>query len=49
MFESHEELVEPGGGDSVWRYMDLARFVSLLDRSALFFTQASRMVDKWEG
>ena len=49
MFEPHEELVEPGGGDSVWRYMDLARFVSLLDRSALFFTQASRMVDKWEG
>ena len=29
--------------------MDLARFVSLLDRSALFFAQAALMVDKWEG
>lgn len=32
----------------IWRYMDLARYVMLLDRG-LFFSQASSFTDPWEG
>ncbi|GAA5229994.1 DUF2971 domain-containing protein [Arthrobacter cryoconiti] len=49
MFETGDNAAEPDHGDLVWRYMDLGRFVSLLDQSAVFFAQAARMVDKWEG
>jgi hypothetical protein len=49
MFESQKDLTEPPAEAAVWRYMDIARFVSLLDRSSLFFTRAAAMVDKWEG
>jgi hypothetical protein len=40
---------QPSDDETVWRYMDLARFISLLDSKSLFFTQASKMADKWEG
>lgn len=39
----------PSDIESVWRYMDLARFISVLEDSALWFTQARLMADKWEG
>jgi len=32
-----------------WRYMDFPRFVSMLDRRALFFARADKMADKYEG
>lgn len=32
----------------IWRYMDLARYVSLLDRG-LFFARSDRFPDPWEG
>ncbi|GJL73720.1 MAG: DUF2971 domain-containing protein [Nitrosomonas sp.] len=33
----------------VWRYMDLSKFVAMLQSSALFFSCADRMGDKLEG
>lgn len=33
---------------AIWRYMDLARYVSLLDRG-LFFAGANNFTDVWEG
>ncbi len=33
----------------IWRYMDFTKFVSLLDKSALFFTRADRLGDPFEG
>jgi len=35
--------------EKIWRYMSLAKFVSLLSRSALWFTRADTFEDKWEG
>jgi hypothetical protein len=32
----------------IWRYMDLARYVSLLDRG-IFFARPDRFTDPWEG
>jgi hypothetical protein len=33
----------------IWRYMDFPRFVSMLDREALFFVKASKFRDLYEG
>lgn len=40
---------QPGEDDALWRYMDLARFLSLLEDEALYFARADQMSDKWEG
>lgn len=33
----------------IWRYLDFTNFVSLLDKGALFFVRADRLLDKFEG
>jgi hypothetical protein len=33
----------------IWRYMDFPRFVSMLDRKALFFVKARKFRDPYEG
>lgn len=40
---------QPAPGEHVWRYMDLARYLSLLDNEALHFARADQMADRWEG
>jgi hypothetical protein len=42
IFEKHENA-------KIWRYIDFTKFVSLLDKSALFFTRADRLGDPFEG
>ncbi|MBV1778727.1 DUF2971 domain-containing protein [Paeniglutamicibacter sp. ABSL32-1] len=52
MFEitRHESFEnQPEGQDVLWRYMDIARFISLLEDEAIFFARADQMADKWEG
>jgi hypothetical protein len=36
---------EPSPLDSLWRYLDLAKYISILDQSALYFCRADRFVD----
>lgn len=33
----------------VWRYLDFTKFVSLLDKEALFFVRSDKLADKFEG
>lgn len=33
----------------IWRYLDFAKFISILDRKALFFGRADRLSDQFEG
>jgi hypothetical protein len=40
---------KPGDDDVLWRYMDLARFLSLLEDEAIYFARADQMSDRWEG
>ncbi len=41
---------DPPPMDAVlWRYLDFTKFVSLLDKSALFFTRADKLGDPFEG
>ena len=40
---------EPESTATLWRYMSFAKFCSLLDRKALFFSLISDMEDRYEG
>lgn len=49
MYEAHPAFESPPPEAEVWRYMDFTKFVSLLDRGALFFARADRLGDPFEG
>lgn len=42
-----DKRVEPS--TTLWRYMDLSKFLQLLDGSALFFSRADKFADPFEG
>lgn len=42
-------MSEIGADVQIWRYMDMPKFLSMLDRKALFFCRADRLGDKLEG
>ena len=39
----------PGFNSVIWRYMDFAQLISLLDKEALFFCRADKLGDPFEG
>ena len=45
----HPDLVLPEDDSVVWRYMELWKFQSMLQRSSIFFSRADRQTDKLEG
>lgn len=49
MYEEHPSFNPPPDNAVLWRYMDFTKFVSLLDKSALFFVRADRLRDPFEG
>ena len=42
-------MYEPNPEDMLWRYLDFTKFVSMLDKAALFLPNADGFTDKWEG
>src|SRR6266702_3780894 len=48
-YQEHPAFNTPSGDTVLWRYMDFARFVSLLERRALFFSAAAHLSDPFEG
>ena len=50
MFEEHPTFVAPENHrGKIWRYMDFTKFVSLLDKQALFFARLDKLDDPFEG
>lgn len=49
MYELHPAFITPLPDAVLWRYMDFVKFVSLLERRALFFAKASQLGDPFEG
>jgi hypothetical protein len=50
MFQEHPVFEEPENNNvKVWRYMDFTKFVSILEKKALFFTRSDKFRDKYEG
>ena len=49
-FVPHHSFVAPSSPDArIWRYTDLAKLLSLLDRNALFFPRVDKLEDPFEG
>lgn len=49
MYLAHPSFRPPPLDAVLWRYMDFVKFISLLERKALFFAQASQLGDPFEG
>ena len=50
MYKEHPAFEKPSDEDiKIWRYIDFTKFVSLLDKQALFFARADRLSDPFEG
>jgi hypothetical protein len=50
MHEPHPVFRPPPDIDGkIWQYMELAEFVSMLHRKALFFIKANKLRDPYEG
>jgi hypothetical protein len=49
MYKDHERFDKPDENQRIWRYMDFTKFVSLLDKSELFFSRADKLGDLFEG
>lgn len=50
MYEDHPDLKKPDNPETkIWHYMDFTKFVSLLDRQALFFARYDKFSDPFEG
>jgi hypothetical protein len=49
MFKEESLLNVPPHDAALWRYMDFTQFVSLLEKSSLFFARADKLGDPFEG
>ena len=49
MFYPHEALSLPPSNTVIWRYLSLAKFISLLNDSKLFFSRSDKFEDCMEG
>ena len=49
MYKEHPSFNPPPDNAVLWRYMGFTKFVSLLDKSALFFVRADKLEDPFEG
>lgn len=46
---NHESFFPPSANCTLWRYMDLTKFLSLLENRSLFFPRADQFDDPYEG
>lgn len=50
MFDAgHRSFFPPAKNCTLWRYLDFAKFRSLLETKTLYFTRDDRFEDPWEG
>jgi len=50
MYKEHPCIEKPTDENAkIWRYLDFAKFMSLLHRQALFFCRADKLSDPFEG
>src|SRR3954469_12099038 len=48
-YESHTDLITPADDTTLWRYMDLAKFLHLLESRSLWFSRLDQFDDPLEG
>ncbi len=48
MYEEHAEFTTPPDLSQLWRYLDVGRFLGLLNTKALYFARIAQLDDPWE-
>ena len=48
-YEPHPDLTTPRGGTVLWRYMDFAKFIEMLESRTLWFVRVDQLEDPLEG
>jgi len=49
MYQKNPEFEEPTDDTIIWRYVDFTKFISYLDKNALFFVRSDKLFDIYEG
>jgi len=49
MYEIHSDITTPKDETAIWRYMDLSKFLNILQNKSLFFPSAALFEDPFEG
>lgn len=50
MYKNHVNFITPQNENvKIWRYLDFTKYVSILEKHALFFTRSDKFEDKLEG
>lgn len=49
MIVKDDRILKPHGNTVIWRYLGIEKFLDLLATNELFFTNAEKMTDKYEG
>lgn len=49
MYRQNPEFEEPQDNAIIWRYVDFTKFISYLEKKALFFVRSDQLFDKYEG
>jgi hypothetical protein len=49
MYQKNPEFEEPEDKAIIWRYVDFTKFISYLEKKALFFVRSDQLSDKYEG
>ena len=49
MYEEHPLFIPPPNEATLWRYLDLHKFIAMLETRALFFARADKLGDPFEG
>lgn len=49
MYKKHPDLAEPDDSQTIWHYFSLAKFLGLIDKSALYLSRHDKFDDGFEG
>jgi len=49
MYKANDEFLTPDDTTPIWRYMNYATFMAMLERQALYFAACSQFQDRFEG
>ena len=49
MYVKNSEFGEPADNTIIWRYVDFTKFISYLEKNALFFVRSDQLPDRYEG
>ena len=49
MYQKNPEFEEPAADTIIWRYVDFTKFISYLEKNALFFVRSDQLSDRYEG